>query len=71
MIWEVFPKEFKSSMQCETRSAVAVTCGQFGNPGRGTSVVGRRYWRTCEGQQIGRTQCVCSELAIDPGVNSD
>jgi hypothetical protein len=42
----------------ESRVAVAVTCEQFENPGRGMSTVGSRYQTTGEGQQTEKTQCV-------------
>jgi hypothetical protein len=41
---------------------MAMSRGQFENPGRGTSAVGSRYPRTSVGQQTKRTQCVCNEL---------
>jgi hypothetical protein len=45
-----------SWVHCESRVAVAVAWGQLENPGRGISIVGSRYQRTCEEQQTKRTQ---------------
>jgi hypothetical protein len=36
-------------VHCQSRVAVAVVRGQFGNPGRGTSAGESRYQRTGEG----------------------
>jgi hypothetical protein len=49
----------------ESRVAVAVVRGQFGNPGRGTSAVGSRYQRTCVRQQTEKAKCVYNELQTD------
>jgi hypothetical protein len=56
---EAVPIEFTDSSEL-----VAVVREQFGNPGRGTSVVGSLYQRTGEGQQSEKTKCICSELQI-------
>jgi hypothetical protein len=52
----------KSFSACaESRAAIAVEWGQFGNSGKGTFAIRNRYQRTGEGQQTGKTKCVCSE----------
>jgi hypothetical protein len=44
---------------------VAVGRAQFGNPGRGTFIVGNWYQRAGKGQHTKKTKCVCSELQTD------
>jgi hypothetical protein len=49
-------------VSAQSRVAVAVARGQFGNPGRGTSAVGSRYQKAGKRQQTKNTQCVYSAL---------
>jgi hypothetical protein len=52
-------------VHCESRAAIAVEWGQFGNSGRKTSTVGSRYQRTGVEQHTKKTQCEYSELQRD------
>jgi hypothetical protein len=52
-------------LHSELRFAVAMSRGQFGNPGRRTSAVGTRYQKNGVGQHTERTQFMYSELQTD------
>jgi hypothetical protein len=51
-------------VHCESRVAVAVARGQFGNLVRGTSAVGTRYQRAGEGK-ADREDSVCAIVNCD------
>jgi hypothetical protein len=57
-IWARGENSRRLRVHSESRVAVAVWWGQFGNPGKETSVAGSRYLRSSEGQQTQRFQYV-------------